>query len=452
MSELKRITLENFKCFDKLDISTSKITLLTGANSSGKSSIIYSILGPLQSEEFPVQFSPNGKYVRLGDYNAIVRDHNSSLDIKIGYEIDDKKITTVWKEEKESQLPQLQSLIIDGNYYSLSIKKVRKYHLDFTYNLGKDPNKDINSGELMKRLFKNIDQTFEIFRKENPESDKEDNQKRIEFKLDKFSDIRDRIHFTFDNLTELSDKIREEGNYTLQLIYDGVLRTFTRFDEKLNFISSFRLYPERTYYEISQKELKVGKFGEGYQDQIILWETEKAEEFLKLTKIMKDLSLFEEIKARRIGGGRYELKIKNKKGGTLSSLSDVGFGISQFLPIIVADLQLGEKSTLLIAQPEIHLHPKVQAQFGDYLITRVKEDKKNYVIETHSEYLMNRLRLAVVKGEIQEKDIAVFYLENDGKKAKKYELVFNKNGQIKGAPKGFFDTYMMDVMEIALEA
>ena len=98
-------------------------------------------------------------------------------------------------------------------------------------------------------------------------------------------------------------------------------------------------------------------------------------------------------------------------------------------------MQLGEKSTLLIAQPEIHLHPKVQAQFGDYLVTRVKEDKKNYVIETHSEYLMNRLRLAVVKGEIQEKDIAVFYLENDGKKAKKYELVFNKNGQIKGAPK-----------------
>ena len=66
---LEKISIENFKCFHtKTDIEFGKITLLTGANSSGKSSIIYSILGAIQSGEFPLQFSTNGKYVNMGDF------------------------------------------------------------------------------------------------------------------------------------------------------------------------------------------------------------------------------------------------------------------------------------------------------------------------------------------------------------------------------------------------
>src|SRR5690606_25545383 len=156
--------------------------------------------------------------------------------------------------------------------------------------------------------------------------------------------------------------------------------------------SSFRLFPERTYYETSKFALKVGKFGENYEDQIISWETSKHPNYKKLCGILKELGLLAEIKSKRLAGGRYEILVKNKKDGMWSSITDVGFGISQFLPIIVADLQLGKNSTLFVAQPEIHLHPKIQAQFADYIINRVKEENKFYIIETHSEYLINRLR------------------------------------------------------------
>ena len=74
-NELKKISIENFKCFGKpVDIEFGRLTLLTGANSSGKSSVIYSILGSIQCGEFHLQFSVNGKYVNMGDFKEIVYD------------------------------------------------------------------------------------------------------------------------------------------------------------------------------------------------------------------------------------------------------------------------------------------------------------------------------------------------------------------------------------------
>jgi predicted ATPase len=122
------------------------------------------------------------------------------------------------------------------------------------------------------------------------------------------------------------------------------------------------------------------------------------------------------------------------------------------LPIIVADLQLGEESTLFVAQPEIHLHPSVQADFGTYMINQVTQSQKNYIIETHSEYLLNRIRLAVVKGDIPKEDVKIFYLKNDGKDVQTYQLEFTADGQILNAPEDFFKTYQMDVMNIAISA
>ncbi|KAA6306392.1 hypothetical protein EZS27_041952, partial [termite gut metagenome] len=61
---IRNLSIQNFKCFEeRIDLEEGKLTLLTGANSSGKSSIIYSILGAIQSGEFPLHFSTNGKYV-----------------------------------------------------------------------------------------------------------------------------------------------------------------------------------------------------------------------------------------------------------------------------------------------------------------------------------------------------------------------------------------------------
>jgi len=290
---IKNISIENFKCFKAADFELGKLTLLTGANSSGKSSVLYSILGALQSVEFPNQFSPNGKYVNMGSFKEMV--HNNSLAdmIKISMTVNVQEylfsLITYWKEDEKRKLPLNDQI-------------------------------ETSSENFSARHFKNL---------------------------------------------------------------------YNAFDKKLNFISSFRLHPERTYYETTKTDLTVGKFGEQYIDQIILWETQKADEYDQLIKVMKSLSLFESVESRRLDGGRFELTVKVNKNSRSASLDDVGFGISQFLPIVVADLQLGDESTHCIAQPEIHLHPRVQARFGDYMVKQINQSLKNYIVETHSEYLLN---------------------------------------------------------------
>ena len=122
------------------------------------------------------------------------------------------------------------------------------------------------------------------------------------------------------------------------------------------------------------------------------------------------------------------------------------------MPIIVADLQLGKGSTLLISQPEIHLHPNVQAELANYFLNNMLDMNKRYIIETHSEYLLNRFRYLITKGLIKEEQLNVYYLRNINDKTQTFRIFFKKNGKIEGAPKDFFDTYMMDVMNIAMTA
>ena len=219
-----------------------------------------------------------------------------------------------------------------------------------------------------------------------------------------------------------------------------------------NYIGSFRQPPERTYYQKAKAQSKVDTDGAGYIDQIIEWEETDPDKLAELAKIMSELELFKEIKSNKFKGGRFELAVKTQTNSELATLTDVGFGISQFLPIIVADLQLGDNSCLALSQPEIHLHPKIQALFGNFLANQIKHTQKQYIVETHSEYLLNRIRLLLVKGELKPEDVRVYYFENDGIKTSTYNVEFTKDGQIKGAPDSFFDTYAVDVMDIALNA
>ena len=77
---INSLSLKNFKCFEELDVKFAPITLLTGANSSGKSSLINAILAVLQTEQFPFYLSPNGKYINMGGFEEILfRNSNNTV-------------------------------------------------------------------------------------------------------------------------------------------------------------------------------------------------------------------------------------------------------------------------------------------------------------------------------------------------------------------------------------
>jgi predicted ATP-dependent endonuclease of OLD family len=86
---INKLGLKNFKCFKEVEVNFSKITLLTGENSSGKSSLIYGLLAPFQSEDFPLYLFPNGKYINMGDFEEISFKNLKNNKIQINFNIED---------------------------------------------------------------------------------------------------------------------------------------------------------------------------------------------------------------------------------------------------------------------------------------------------------------------------------------------------------------------------
>jgi predicted ATPase len=363
--KLEQLTIENFKCFkSEKTFDFPRLTILTGANSSGKSSVINAILMVLQSEGFPNSLSTNGDYVNLGDFKDISFGHNSENIIKIGFKLFGITVpkpilfSTKWLENKKDLLPQLF--------------------------------------EFKSKIYTN------------------------QLKFDEAD-----ISFVFGELTK---------------------------SNAINYISAFRQAPRRTYLEKNKADFKIETEGEGYIDQIVEWDKRSNGKIKQLIKTMKALDLIDDIKIKRLGGGRFEVLVKPVNSNDFSALNDVGSGVSAFMPIMVADLQLHDSSTLFLAEPEIHLHPSVQAKFIDYIVNQINNSEKNYVIETHSEYFLNRIRLAIVKGELKKEDVKVYFLENTKEDTDVFDIDFTETGAIKNAPRNFFETYSMDVMDIALNA
>ena len=414
--------------------------MLTGANSSGKSSVLYGLLAPFQSREFPLYLSPNGKYVNMGDFIEISFGNCESNEIRIDFSVHDTEgrqydFNTAWIIDPSNNLPRLNLLQVTS----------ARFEVNAVFNALNGKYSVLLQGDLINLLFlRDSIQSTDILYLIQKERNKNE--------IDDLKVENESINLEIQSVDELLKDFGGAKNAVVSHVIRMVLTLIQEVDNDINFISSFRHQPERTYYQKAKSENKVGRFGEGYIDQILEWQDRRSHKFAELSSIMTELNLLQAISAQKLTGGRFEIRVQVQNEGPWCSLADVGFGISQFLPIIVADLQLSSNSTLLVAQPEIHLHPSVQATLGDYLVRRVNETNKRYILETHSEYLLNRLRLGIVKGEIEPSDIAVYYFANSGIGSTTYPVEFSKDGQIVGAPREFFDTYMMDVMEIALQA
>jgi hypothetical protein len=121
--------------------------------------------------------------------------------------------------------------------------------------------------------------------------------------------------------------------------------------------------------------------------------------------------------------------------GPTFNLVDVGYGVSQVLPIVVDVVQNPKDSTFLLQQPEVHLHPKAQAELGSFLAALAKEQNKRFIIETHSDYLIDRIRMDIRdKKYISPDDVIILYFEKVLGGVNIYELSIDEFGNIINAP------------------
>ena len=136
----------------------------------------------------------------------------------------------------------------------------------------------------------------------------------------------------------------------------------------------------------------------------------------------------------------HELKITTDIRDMEQDLTHVGVGVSQILPILVMCFLAGEGDSIILEQPELHLHPKVQTRLADFFVS-MNALGKQCILETHSEYLINRLRYLVAKSddEIIAKDTMIYFVEKEDGHSIYRSVTINKYGVIDDWPKGFFD-------------
>lgn len=437
MVYLQDIKFTNFKCFEDTSIlKLGKLTLLTGANSTGKSSLMYGVLGMLQSKKFPLALSPNGGYVQMGNFLEMVFKHDPNKKIGIGFTLVDSDLNeslavdTVWRNNKVGN-PYLENCELTSNYYHLSIKSQETGHI---LNLDIEPEKSA----------KKIDME-DLLRYASTKTPTDATLVEYLKYATKETHIKD---YTLDSF---SDETKAEIKFPLSYIMQETQSFIRKYNEGVNYISSYRQPAQRIYTEEPMPQGKIATSGEGFINELLKWKDDRQDKFSEFVKGMKSIGLLSEIEPSRLGAGQFKISVKVHDGDDMANLGDVGFGISQMMPVIIGDVELGKGSTLYVSQPEVHLHPSAQAKFGDYIVRQMNEGKR-YVIESHSEYLMNRLRLSIVKGVIHEEDVKVYYMSQANGNTKIFDIKFKASGQIEGAPQDFFDTYMIDVMDIAMSA
>jgi predicted ATPase len=557
---IKKIEFVNYKAFDKGCFELKPITILLGANSSGKSSLLQLLMMFKQTVNIEGSYESalklNGKYIGLGDTDNIFKNRNIDKPIIFSFGIESNRNNPQSNElirlkrniESEIfdiyfQLIKLEQLTVSSsNEYdrirkirykeeisiediSFIIKEIKKYkrkyhseeiiqptlfedefidnkkqknNLYFEKNIQRILQFDIDDYNDTYMLLstivnfnpKKFDIEYEIsYSKKNKNlvvtriAIKDKDTILLEYHVQKIqghtkyilksSVINNRIlekyrvkfgkNVKFDSLI-LKPKVEDSVDSTRfrrfgienDIFCTTVIRLFNYYTSRLyyefnsariNYISPLRAFPKRYYF---LDESNVSSSLDSI-DGDNLTETLKKESNV-IAKVNKWLNTFGlSVSVEDVKEVIHRLKV-NQNGISLD-ITDVGFGISQVLPIIVQGFLSKDDSLTIIEQPEIHLHPMMQAELADLFIDVVNNNnphkEKTLLIETHSESILKRLRRRIAEGKIKNSDVAIYFVHGRKKKSESAILERIEIGE-KGSfdwPKEFYSTDFEDTNE-----
>jgi len=165
------------------------------------------------------------------------------------------------------------------------------------------------------------------------------------------------------------------------------------------------------------------------------WEALKTQ----LIEFGKSSGLFQNIEVKNLGrslGAPFQLKFKVR--GPNANIIDVGYGVSQILPILVHVLGvppgLQKDTYFLLQQPEVHLHPRAQAELSSLLTTLASQENRAFIIETHSDYMIDRARIEIRKGNISPEDVSLIYFEPKGNNVRVHNIRFDEMANMIDVP------------------
>jgi hypothetical protein len=430
---ITELTVTNFKSWQQIEhMRLAPITGLFGTNSSGKTSILQLLLLLRQTVESAdraavLEFGGERSLAQLGSFRDVVFNHDlhSSLAFRL-----------CW------HLPEALR-IADPIQASRTLFSGQELCFESTIRTGggEKPFVDELSFELAGNRF--------VMRRKNGAGTKYE----LLAEAEGFSFTRargrawdlpaptkcygfpDQTFAYFQNASFLGD---------LQLAFEQLFA-------RLFYLGPLRDFPQRHYVWSGSEPVEMGRRGERAIDAVLASRErgryispghkrrhKTLEE--RLAQWLQELGLIESFSVRPVakGSNLYEVRVKKSTDSSEVLITDVGFGVSQVLPVLVLCYYVPEGSTILLEQPELHLHPSVQSGLADVFIDVIRNRKLQIIVESHSEHLMRRLQRRIAEEALTPDDVALYFCDIHQGRSELSELRLDSLGNIVNWPKDFF--------------
>ena len=394
---ITELRAQNFKSWqDTGRLQFAPLTGLFGANSSGKTSILQILLLLKQTAEPPspdwnelLYFGDEESLVNLGSFDDIIHRraaNNRSLKIFVSWRLPEKlPLQNIGEVDNLSFLCSIFMSTLDGfsyaageHFFGIESDGVR-YEVSTPY--GKDSAESLfrcygihGISTVNYRVFYNLEKAFE----------------NLFSRILYLGPLREhpRPRYTWDG--DHPKGIGQEGEKAISALLSGRIRRLPIDEQILSWLQRLELIHSYDLHPVSDTS--------------------------------RD----------------YEFLVKQYKGGPEVRLTDVGFGVSQVLPVLILCYYAPEGSILILEQPEAHLHPKVQTELADVLIDVVKNRNLQIILESHSEYLLSRLQRRIAEKEIAAADTALYFCEIKDGTSEIEQLNVDEYGNIRNWPQDFF--------------
>lgn len=445
---INNISAKNFKAFENIEMDIRPITLIVGPNNSGKSSAlaIPRILSQtLQSYDNNIPLLLNGYLGDFGTYKDITfgnitrrgieikisasKNPNSSFNStffrRAGLDIN-AEVVFNFKYKYRSKFREivLKEIIIEScgrNVITITRSDDSENYVINTLNNVTIPT------ELRSSISRNI-RVFNFLPR----------NLLLGYEMHTNQKIKNLIADETLNIT------RALG-YICDILHKDLIG--------MEYLGAMRSAPLRSYLYSGEKHSKVGVSGENSAN-ILAMDDIKGEKKTKnlISKIsdwLNKAGIASDLKINHLSDRHYEIKIQHPVTKEYENYADVGYGNSQIIPVLTAGYNMNAGNMLIIEEPEIHLHPKAQAELASFFLD-MYQDNKTVIAETHSEHLIVRLQQYIASGLIPGKNIVVYYSHFIDDKKALIKLELDELGNFTQPwPEGFFPQRLEEAKALA---
>ncbi len=437
---ITNLRLQNFKSWkDTKNVRLAALTGLFGANSSGKTSLLQFLLMLKQTAESAdrsrvLHTGDDRTYVDLGTFNDLTYRHEESdnLSYTLTWQLT-KPLHITDPERKNARLFQISEL-----QYEAAIRNVKGViHVDhFSYGFdGNQFGMERQSDNDKKNDYSLIFSGYDLKRTRGRPWLLPPPVKSYGFP--------DQVNAYYQNAGFLSELVLALEEQFQQMFYLGPLRE----------------YPSRHYLWSGEKPQDVGRRGEQAVPALLASQgsgkvihrgrgrsNQTVEECVAMW--LKELGLIHSFDLKPIAENRkeYEVRVRQTAKSPEVLITDVGFGVSQILPVLVLCFYAPEGSTIILEQPEIHLHPAVQAGLADVFIDAITTRNVQIILESHSEHLLRRLQLRIAEEKLSPAQTALYFAAiSDQGLSRLQQLELDSFGNIRNWPDKFFGDELGDL-------